>query len=721
MDSTDTHGLSRRSFLAATGSTGLGLLLGFSLPDPTRAAARKPAEDFVPNAFLRIAPDDTVTVIAKHLEMGQGCFTGLATVVCEELGASWAQVRVEAAPADVSRYANLAWGIQGTGGSSALANSWDQLRKAGATARAALVGAAAELWKVPVGRISVAGGVVRHADSGRSVRFGELAERAAARPVPADAPLKDPQEFHLIGRRAPRVDSRSKARGEARFGFDHDLPGTLTAVLARPPRFGATLKSFDASAAKAVPGVVEVHATPRGVAVLAEGFWPARLGRDRLRIEWDHAGSETRGTEAIRSEYREHLAKPGLPARVQGDAGKALARAKVVLEAEYELPYLAHAPMEPLSAVIRIGKDGVDYWAGCQLQTIDQQTVAAVLGIGPEKVRIHTLFAGGSFGRRATPDGELAGEVAALAKAVGGTRPIKVVWTREDDLAGGRYRPLTVHRLRVGIDSKGGISGWTHGLASQSVLAGTPFAGMIKDGIDYTSVEGASDVPYRVADQRVELHPMETGVPVLWWRSVGHSSNAFVIETMLDEVATAAHVDPVELRLSLLPPDARERAVLRLAAERAGWGRQLPPGRARGIAVHKSFGSYVAQVAEVSVGEDGLPRVHRVVCAVDCGIAVNPDNIEAQMQSGIGFGLGAALLGEIELEKGRPVARNFQDYRQLRIDRMPEVEVHIVPSTFPPTGVGEPGVPPIAPAVANAWFQLTGRRVRRLPFSRGAV
>ena len=712
--------LDRRQVLKGGLAVGAGLVIGFHWTP--RAAARMQAEgaagELVPNAFVRIAPDSTVTVLSKHIEFGQGTYTGLATVLAEELDADWSQVRVEAAPADASRYANLFFGIQGTGGSTAMANSWEQMRKAGATARALLVAAAAEAWEVPAEAVTVEKGVVRHDPSGRSARFGELVERAAELEPPAELILKHPEDFTLIGREPlPRVDVPAKSDGSARFTFDMDLPGLLTAVLARPPRFGGRVKSIDASAAKQVRGVVDVVETPGGVAVLAESFWAAKKGRDALEITWDDSAAETRGSAELLTEYRALLEEPGAVAREEGDVETALEGAAKVLEGDYEFPYLAHAPMEPLDCVIRREEEGCEVWAGSQLQTVDQGAVAGILGLPPEKVRLHTMLGGGSFGRRATPDGDVATEAAQIFKASGGERPVKLVWTREDDIRGGKYRPLYVHRLRAGLDADGELVAWTHRIVGQSILAGSPFAdALIQDGIDGTSVEGARTIPYAVPHLRVELHTTDVGVPVLWWRSVGHTHNDYAVETFLDEVAHTAGRDPVELRRGLLKEHPRHLGVLELAAEKAGWGDPLPAGRARGVAVVKSFDSYVAEVVEISVGDDGMPRVHRVVCAVDCGVAINPDNIRAQMQSGIGYGLGAVLYNEVVLEDGRVRESNFHDYRPLRIHEMPEVEVHIVKSAEAPTGVGEPGVPPLGPALANAYFALTGRRVRRLPF-----
>lgn len=715
-------GFDRRQVLKGGLAAGAGLVIGFHWTP--RAAARVDATEttatgeLVPNAFVRIAPDDTVTVLSKHIEFGQGTYTGLATVLAEELDADWSQVRVEAAPADASRYANLFFGIQGTGGSTAMANSWEQMRKAGATARALLVAAAAAAWEVPVEAITVEKGVVRHDPSGRSARFGELVERAATLEPPAEPTLKHPDDFTLIGREPlPRVDVPAKSDGTARFTLDMDLPGLLTAVLARPPRFGGKVKSFDASAAKKVRGVVDVVETPRGVAVLAESFWAAKKGRDALEITWDDSAAETRGSEELLTEFRELLGKPGAIAREEGDPDTALEGAAKVIEADYEFPYLAHAPMEPLDCVIRPEEGGCEVWAGSQLQTVDQGSVARILGLPPEKVRLHTLLGGGSFGRRATPDADVATETAQIVKASGGARPVKLVWTREDDIRGGKYRPMYVHRLRAGLDAEGKLVAWTHRIVGQSILAGTPFEqALVQNGIDGTSVEGARTIPYAVPHLRVELHSPDVGVPVLWWRSVGHTHNDYCVETFLDEVAQTAGRDPVELRRELLKEHPRHLGVLELAAEKAGWGGPLPSGRARGVAVVKSFESYVAEVVEISLRDDGMPRVHRVVCAVDCGVAINPDNIRAQMQSGIGYGLGAILYNQVVLEDGRVRESNFHDYRPLRIHEMPEIEVHIVRSAEAPTGVGEPGVPPIGPALANAYFALTGHRVRRLPF-----
>jgi isoquinoline 1-oxidoreductase subunit beta len=714
--------LTRRELLRTGAAGGLGLVIGFQLPGTARVSAQKDtkAVPFAPNAFLRIAPDNTITVIAKHIEFGQGTHTGLATIIAEELDADWSQVRVESAPADAARYNNLLFGpVQGTGGSTAMANSWDQHRQAGAMARAMLVAAAARDWGVDAGEIAIQKGVVSHARTNRRATFGELASKAATIPAPTDVKLKDPREFSLVGHTVPRVDSPSKTDGSAIFTMDFSLPGMLTAVIARPPRFGAKVKSFDPSAARRIRGVADVVAVPAGVAVLARNFWAARKGREALAIEWDESGAEKLGSNELFAEYRALAERPGTIARRDGDAAAAIKGAARIIEAVYEFPYLAHAPMEPMDCVVRLGDGECEMWAGSQLQTVDQSVAARTLGLPPEKVRIHTLLAGGSFGRRATPNADVAAEAASIAKAIRGRQPIKLVWTREDDIRGGPYRPMYVHRLRAGLDASGRIIGWEQRIVGQSLMKGTffePFT--VKNGVDSTSVEGASTLPYAIPNLTVELHTTEVGVPVLWWRSVGHTHTGFSTETFLDELAHAAGRDPLEIRRELLEHHPRHLGALNLAADKAGWGTPLPQGRARGVAVHESFNSVVAQIAEVALDQNGAPRIERVVCAVDCGVAINPDVIRAQMEGGIGYGLGAALWSEITLEEGRVQQSNFNDYRGLRIEQMPAVEVHIVPSQEKPTGVGEPGVPPIAPAVANALFHLTGTRVRRLPFAR---
>jgi isoquinoline 1-oxidoreductase beta subunit len=719
--------VSRRDFLKSGAGLTLAVMLPRSLaqsgPGKTVGAAADGA--FVPNAFVRIGADDTVTVIVKHLEMGQGTYTGLPTLVAEELDAVWSQIRVEGAPADASRYNNLFWGqAQGTGGSTAMANSYEQMRKAGATARAMLVAAAAERWGVPAGEIRVSKGVLTH-PSGKRARFGELAAAAAKQPVPQDAPLKDAKDFVYIGKHVPRTDRRAKSTGSAQFTQDVKLPGMLTAMVVHPPRFGGKPKGFDAAQAKKVKGVVDVvgYESPAwsGVAVLAEDYWAAKKGRDALTVDWDEASAFKLGSAEIMDEYKRLAAGPGTVARSGGNAQKALAGAARVLEAEYEFPFLAHACMEPMNCVVRLDASGVEVWNGEQLHTGDQHALAQLLGLKPEQVRIHMLYAGGSFGRRANPLSDYVLEAAAICKAAGGVRPVKLVWSREDDMKGGFYRPMYYHALKAGLDPQGRLIAWQHRIVGQSILAGTAFeAMMVKNGVDATSVEGASNLPYAIPNLLVDLHSPRMGVPVQWWRSVGSTHTAYSTETFIDELARAAGGDPVAFRFALLGKHLRHKAALELAARKAGWGKPLAKGRARGVAVHESFHSYVAQVVEVSRRKDAF-HVDRVVCAVDCGVAVNPHIVRRQMESGIGYGLSAALTGAITIKDGVVEQSNFHDYPVLRINQMPRIEVHIVPSAEKPTGVGEPGTPVVAPALANALTALTGKTYRALPFSAQGV
>ena len=721
---TTIQNLSRRGFLQGTA----GLTLGLALPGVSLAAKTGAAASFEPTPFLRIGADNSVTVISKHLEMGQGTYTGLATIVAEELDAAWAQVKVEGAPADARRYKNLAFGAQGTGGSTAMANSWGQMRETGATARAMLVSAAAKRWQVPAAEITVAEGVLRHAASGRQATFGELAEAASREAVPTTITLKDPKDFRLIGRRAPRKDSAAKTDGSAQFTQDVHLPGMLVAVVAHAPRFGGQVKAFDASRAKAVKGVVDVVAIPGGVAVLARDTWSARKGRDALGVEWDDSAAFKLGSDEILARYRELAARPGLVARSDGDTAGAFAGAARVVSASYDFPYLAHAAMEPMNCVVQRTADGLEVWNGEQFQTVDQATLAAMFGLPPEKVKINMLYAGGSFGRRACTQSDYLREAAALVKASGTRAPVKLVWMREDDMKAGYYRPLFHHRIEAALNADGSIRAWRHRLVGQSIIAGSAFEpAMVKNGIDAVSVEGAANLPYAIPNLQVELHtPTDIKVPVLWWRSVGSTHTAYSTETFLDRLAAEAGQDPVALRLKLLGKHPRHTAVLRLAAEKAGWGQPLAAGkpgerRGRGVAVHESFHSFVAQVAEVTVKADGSVKVDRIVSAVDCGLAINPDNVRAQVEGSVGFALSAALHGEITLKDGVVEQGNFGDYAPIRIDEMPKVEVHIVQSAENPTGIGEPGVPPVAPAVANAIAAATGKWLTRLPFQADAL
>ncbi|MFN0181077.1 MAG: molybdopterin cofactor-binding domain-containing protein [Gemmatimonadales bacterium] len=709
-----THStFSRRDFVRVGLAAGGGLLV-FAGCGPKGGVPIAGAGPFAPNPFLRLDPDGSVTIFAKHLEMGQGTYTGLATLIAEEMDADWSKIKVEGAPNDTEKYKNLAFGMMGTGGSSAIANSWEQHRKAGASARAVLLAAAAKQWGVTVAELTTEPGVVTHIKSDRRAPYGTLAGAAAGMPVPETVALKDPKDFRYIGKDTGtlRPDAKPKSTGKATFTQDVQLDGLLTAVVAHPPLFGATVKSFDATKAKAVTGVSDVVQIPTGVAVLAVNFWAAKQGRDALTVEWDTSAANTMGTAEVMAELKSLTGKPGSEVRKDGDAEKALGEAAKSIEATYEFPFLAHASMEPLNCVVQLKPDGCELWYGAQFQTPDTGAVAAFTGLKPEQIKINMLYAGGSFGRRANGKADYIMEAVTIAKAINGQAPVKLVWTREDDTAAGYFRPAFVHKIKGGLDAAGNPVAWWHRIAGQSTTAGTPLDP--PDGKDGAAHEGVSDHPYTVPNVTVDVHWPKIGIPVQWWRSVGHTHTAFAMEMFVDELARAAGKDPLEFRRGLLTKDPRRLAVLNLAAEKAGWGTPLPAGRARGIAVHKSFNTYVAEVAEVSL-VGGRPKVHRVVCAVDCGIAVNPDVIRAQMEGGIAYGLSAALYGQIAIDKGKVVSTNFDSYRVLRMSEMPAVEVHIMPSTEAPTGVGEPGLPPIGPAVANAVAVLTGRPVRRAP------
>jgi isoquinoline 1-oxidoreductase beta subunit len=705
--------VNRRDFLKTGATLGGGLILGMHLTclDSALAAAAKPAA-FVPNAFIRIGSDGAVTCIINHTELGQGTSTSLAMLIAEELECDWKGIRMEFAPV-APIYNNPAFGMQGTGGSTGTWTEFDRLRTMGASAREMLIAAAAKNWKAAPADCRAENGLVIH-KGGRSVDYGKLVGKAAKEPVPKDVKLKDPKEWKLIGRSIHRLDSPAKIEGTAVFGLDVRLPGMLTVLVARPPVFGAKVKVFNADKARAVPGVKKVVQVPSGVAVAATSFWAAHKGREALEVTWDEGEWAKLDTAEIAGEFARMALTPGAVARREGEPDAAYAGAAKKLTAEYSVPYLAHACMEPLDCIIDLRRDGCEIWTGTQSQTSDRDAAARVLGLKPEQVRLHTTFAGGGFGRRASSQADFVVTAAEAAKAVG--KPVKVMWTREDDMKGGYYRPLWCDRIMAGLDEKGNLTVWQQTIVGQSIMAGTSWEPvMVKNGIDATSVEGAADIPYGIPNILVSLHSPRLGVPVLWWRSVGHSHNAFVVESFLDEVAHAAGQDPFAFRRTLLLDKPRHRGVLELAAEKAGWGRPLPERHGRGIAVHESYGSFVANVVEASVDKNGKVRVHRVVCAVDCGMYVNPDSIAAQMESGTVFGLSAALYGEITLKKGRVEQSNFDSYPILRIGEMPRVETVIIESKEKPGGTGEPGVPAVAPALANAIFAATGVRIRSLP------
>jgi isoquinoline 1-oxidoreductase beta subunit len=555
--------------------------------------------------------------------------------------------------------------------------------------------------------------------SGRRLTYGQLVEKASEMEPPKDVALKQPKDFKLIGKPTLRLDTPGKTDGSALFGLDVSIPGMLTALIARSPVFGGKLKSFNAEKTKAVPGVADAFEIPSGVAVIADGFWSAQKGRDALELTWDEGEGGKLSTDALREEYAKLAQKPGTVARKEGDAAKAISKAARRLSAEYDVPYLAHAPMEPLNCVVDLRDESCEIWTGTQAQRADRNAAMKITGLNPDQVKINTMYLGGGFGRRGSKTSDFVSEAVHVANTL--KKPVKVIWTREDDIRGGYYRPLWYDRIEAGLDDSGNPVAWRHTIVGQSILAGSPFeAAMVKGGVDETSVEGAADLPYAIPNIQVDLHTPNLPVTTLWWRSVGHSHTAFVVESFIDELAHAAGKDPYQFRRALLGGAPRHLRVLELAAEKAGWGAVLPAGRGRGIAVHKSFGSYVAEVADVSIA-DGRVKVHRVVCVVDCGITVNPGIVAAQMESGIVFGLSAALYGAITLKDGRVEQSNYNNYPILRMKDMPEVQVHIVPSRERPTGIGEPGVPPIAPAVANAVFMVTGKRIRRLPIRAEAL
>ncbi|MQX31220.1 xanthine dehydrogenase family protein molybdopterin-binding subunit [Sinorhizobium meliloti] len=715
---------SRRQFLLGALAAGTGVAIGYRILSASPALAGEAATESGSHAFspyLTIGGDGKVTVLSSQFEMGQGSYNGIATLVAEELDADWSAIDVIGAAGNIKAYGNIAFGgtMQGTGGSTSMSTSWERYRRAGAAARAMLVAAAAAEWGVDAAEIAVENGVLSH-PSGKSGGFGAFAAKAATMPVPADVKLKEPGDWKLIGNaELKRFDSARKANGTEQYTIDVKLPGMLTAVMIHPPLFGAKAKSFDASAARAIKGVVDVVETPRGIAVVGEHMWAAIKGREAVTVEWDETGAEKRGTPELMSTYRDLAGKmPAAVARKDGDTDAAFTSAAKVIEATFEFPYLAHAALEPLNAVARRNDDGtIEIWGGHQLPDVYQNLASEIAGVPVEKVRLNVMKTGGSFGRRAVFDGDVVVEAVHVAKALGFRAPVKVQWTREEDTRAGRYRPAYVHRLKAGIDEAGKLVAWSDHIVGQSIMAKTAWDGMVQNGVDPTSVEGANNLPYAIANQTVGLTTTDVRVPVLWWRSVGSTHTAFAAEAFLDEVAEAAGRDPLEFRLSMLKPDSRHATVLKLAAEKAEWQKPLPKGRFRGVAVAESFGSVVAQIAEVSVDGDGI-KVERVVAAVDCGLAINPDQVRAQVEGGIGFGLSAILGEEITLTDGKVDQGNFDMYTPLRIDAMPKVEVHIVASANPPSGIGEPGVPPIGPAVANAAFKALGKRIRVMPFAK---
>ncbi len=723
--------MNRREFLKSTAVLGGSMVVGLNVSGAIAATSESTSAASVGfNPFVKIAPDGTVAVVVKHFEMGQGTSTGLTTLVAEELDVAWDTVAVEFAPSH-DNYKNLAFGGQGTGGSTAIANSFMQYRQAGAAARDMLVRAAAEKWGVEASTITVKDGELSSGSNTGS--FADFVEAASKLEPNAEPVLKEASKFNLIGKnKLPRKDSAAKTNGTAVFAMDVKVPNMVYVTVLRSPLFGGTVKSFELGEADKVSGFVDAKVLPNkaGVAVYAESTWSAIKARRAITAEWDNTAADARGSAEMLSEYTAMLdAEPTYDATGKGNLAETEMAAKAAsksVSADFHFPLLAHAPMEPLNCVIEPTEEGgVRVHDGCQFQMITHPTIAAILEIPPEKVDIKTYYAGGSFGRRANGGSDYHVEAALAYAALGGKTAVKLVWTREDDLAGGYYRPMFAQRAHIGIGDDGKIAAWGHRSVTQSIFKGGPMESIaVHNGVDHFSVEGIVDTPYQLP-MALGLTDYESPMPVLWWRSVGHSQSGYTMEVLMDMAAEAAEADPVDFRLAHLDESdesqGRFAGVLKLAAEKAGWDGKQMEGKGRGVAVHKSFNSYVAQVMDVSVDADGAISIDKVVCAVDCGIAVNPDVIRAQMEGGIGFGLGAVMRNEITMKDGVVEQGNFPEYKPLRITDMPDVEVHIVQSDKEPTGVGEPGLPPAGAALANAIYAATGNRVTKLPMASNGV
>ena len=704
-------GLSRRRLLQVGAAAGGGLMLSLSLPFPSHRAEAAVADEFAPNAFIRIGSDGRIILIMPYVEMGQGTYTSIPMLIAEELDVNLKQVQLEHAPPNEKLYANPLLGVQATGGSDALRGAWKPLREAGATARIMLVAAAAKRWDVDPKSCRAQDGEVAHVPTGRRLKYGELAAEAAKMPVPAGVTLKAPEDFKLIGTPAKRLDAPAKVNGTAVFGIDVHPPGVKVATLVQSPVFGGRVKNLDDTAAKAVKGVRQIVRLDDAISVVADHMGAAKKGLAALNIEWDDGPHAKLTTADVARELEQATLGSGAVAQNIGDADKALASVTTKIEAIYQAPFLAHATMEPMNCTVHFRKDACEIWIGSQAVARVQAMAAKAAGLPPEKVIVHNHLIGGGFGRRLEADGAV--RAVEIAKHVDG--PVKVVWTREEDIQHDMYRPYWFDRLSAGLDEQGRPVVWKNRFAGSSVIARWLPPGF-KDGLDPDSTEGAIDLVYDLPNFRVEYVRLEPpGIPTAFWRSVGPSHNVFVTESFIDEMAAAAKQDAVAYRRALLDKSPRAKAVLDLAAEKAGWGQALPKGSGRGVSLQFVFGSYLAQVAEVEVSKEGTVRVRRVVCAVDCGTVVNPDTVQAQIQSGIIFGATAALYGEITLKNGRVEQTNFDTYQMLRMNQAPAIEVHIVKSAEPPGGLGESGTSAIVPAIANAIFAATGKRLRKMP------
>ena len=706
----DRSVINRRDFIKVVSTTGAGLVIGFHLPFKNRvqAATLASRNTFKPNAWVTVHPDEFVTITVSKSEMGQGVWTSLPMLIAEEMELDWTKVQIEQAPVDKEKF-----GRQGTGGSNSIRGSWDKMRKAGAIGKDMLMNAAAHNWSVPKKECYAEKGFIIHQPSGKKLSYGDLSMKAATLDIPTEVALKDPDNFRIIGKEIPRKDTPLKVNGTAQFAMDIDLPNMVYAFIVRCPIFGGNLKSINDTRAREIEGVLDVFAVENGVAIVGTSTWAALRGRKALAITWNEGPNKDVDSKTIYEYLQKRGLKRGATGRKDGNAKRALNKADTVVEAVYELPFQAHATMEPMNCVVDVQSDLCRIWAPTQFPQQARKRASEITGLSIDNVEVNVTFLGGGFGRRAFND--FIDDGLAVSKHMG--KPVKLIWKREDDMRHDYYRPASRHVLKGGLTKSGKTTAWTHRVVAPSIIFGQIFKYPIpfKDKLDIIALEGAKDLPYEIPNIHVDYKSANTAVPIGFWRSVYNSQNAYANECFMDELAHASNMDPLQYRLQLLADAPRHDNILKLAAEKAGWGESTPTGRYKGLACHESFGSYVAQVAEVSIGEDNVVHVHRVVCAIDCGQTVNPSIVEAQMESSIVYGLSATLRGEITIEKGAVVQSNFHEFEVLRMDEMPEIEVHNINSTAPPGGVGEPGLPPIAPAVANAVFAATGIRVRKLP------